>query len=105
MRITDGTSTIIYTADTAYQEEWIKFSQNADLLLADCNFYANQDGSKAGHMTSTEAGTIAQKAKVNELILTHLPHYGDHQNLIKEAKQVYDGEVSLAYEGMVWTNK
>src|SRR5690625_3051403 len=31
MRITDGTNTIIYTADTAYQEEWIKFSQNADL--------------------------------------------------------------------------
>src|SRR5699024_10193336 len=49
MRITDGENTLIYTADTAYQDEWIKFSLDADLLLADCNIYADQDGEDAGH--------------------------------------------------------
>ena len=102
MRITDGTSTIIYTADSAYQDEWIKFSQNADLLLADCNFYAHQDGSEAGHMTSKEVATIAKNANVSEVILTHLPHFGNHQQLIRETKEIYNGSVNLAYEGYVW---
>src|SRR5699024_6115642 len=79
MRITDGTSTIVYTAESAYQEEWIKFSRDADLLLADTNFYADQDGSAAGHMTSEEVASIAAHANVKELILTHLPHYGNHE--------------------------
>lgn len=102
MRITDGESTIIYTADSAYQEEWNKFSLDADLLLADCNFYAHQNGEEAGHMTSTEVGRIAKNARVKEVILTHLPHYGDHKDLVKEAREQFDGKVSLAHEGLVW---
>lgn len=102
MRITDGTNTIVYTADSAYQEEWNRFCQNADLLLAECNFYAGQDAASSGHMTSIEVGSIAKKASVGELILTHLPHFGDHKNLIKEAAKMYQGKISLAHEGMVW---
>lgn len=102
MRITDGKNTIIYTADSAYQDEWIKFSLDADLLLADCNFYAHQDGKEAGHMNSKEVATIADRANVKEVILTHLPQYGNHENLVKEASEVYDGKISLAYEGLVW---
>lgn len=102
MRITDGTSTIIYTADSAYQDEWIKFSKDADLLLSECNFYAGQDAASAGHMTSKEAGKIAQEANVGELILTHLPHFGNHDNLLKEAGEIYEGKVNLAAEGKVW---
>lgn len=102
MRITDGKSTIVYTADSAYQEEWIKFSQHADLLLADSNFYAEQNGADAGHMTSKEVGTIARHANVQEVILTHLPHYGNHQQLVEEAAAEFTGKVLLAYEGLTW---
>lgn len=105
MRITDGNSTIVYTADSAYQEEWIKFSRDADLLLADTNFYADQDGSAAGHMTSEEVASIAAHANVKELILTHLPHYGNHEQLMTEAKKVYSGKVFLAKEGFTWQEK
>ena len=102
MRITDGRKTIVYTADSAYQTEWIKFSRDADLLITDCNFYAGQDASSAGHMTSEEAATIAERANVRELILSHLPHFGEHKQLLLEAQKVYNGKISLAYEGMVW---
>lgn len=102
MRITDGTSTIVYTADSALQEEWIKFSRDADLLLADTNFYADQDGSEAGHMTSEEVGLIANRANVKEVILTHLPHYGNHEQLVEEAAEQFSGKISLAKEGHVW---
>lgn len=102
MRITDGTSTIVYTADSAFQEEWIKFCHGADLLLADTNFYAAQAGLDAGHMTSVEVGKVATSAKVNELILTHLPHFGDHKQLINEAAEHFSGKITLAHEGLTW---
>lgn len=102
MRITDGQSTIVYTADSAYQEEWVKFCRDADLLLADTNFYADQDGQAAGHMTSKEVGTIAREARVGEVILTHLPHFGNHEDLVHEAAREFSGKITLAYEGLMW---
>jgi len=102
MRITDGKKTIVYTADTAFQKDWINFSEGADLLITDCNFYADGNALKAGHMTSEESGLIAFKAQVKELMLSHLPQYGDNQQLIDEAKKYYHGKIKLAYEGLIW---
>lgn len=102
MRITDGTKTIIYTADTAFKNEWIPFAKNADLLLSDTNLYDAQKDLDIGHMTSTEAATIANKANVGTLILSHLPQYGDNQLLVTEAKQIFKKEIILAKEGLIW---
>lgn len=102
MRITNGESTIVYTADTTYQEDWITFAKDADVLITDCNFYADQDSANAGHMTSKEGAVIAEKAHVKQLILSHLPQYGDLHQLVFEAKQHYHGPIQLAKEGLVW---
>ncbi|MFB4475057.1 MBL fold metallo-hydrolase [Oceanobacillus caeni] len=102
MRITDGESVIVYTADSSYQEEWGAFAEGADLLITDCNYYAGSDGSNAGHMNSEEAGRIAAMANVKQLLLSHLPQYGEREKLIKEAKQHFPGEVQLAKEGLIW---
>ncbi|HLQ73282.1 MAG TPA: MBL fold metallo-hydrolase [Bacillota bacterium] len=105
MRINDGEKTIVYTADTAYDEEWIKFSEGADLLITDCNFYAEQDGEAAGHMTSEQGGYIAAHAQVNHLLLSHLPQYGNKTDLIEEAMRHYNGPITLANEGLIWDSK
>lgn len=104
MRISDGQQTIVYTADTAYFDDLILFAQGANLLITDCNFYADQSdqAQAAGHMTSAQGAYIAQQADVHELILSHLPHFGDHKQLIKEAKQIFTETVYLAEEGFVW---
>lgn len=102
MRITDGEDVIVYTADTSFKKEWYSFAENADLLITDCNFYAGQDGKKAGHMTSEDCARIASEASVGELILSHLPHFGNHADLVKEARQQFPGKVQLAEEGLVW---
>src|SRR5690625_211160 len=102
MRITDGKKTLVYTADSAYQDEWVPFCLDADVLVADCNFYAGQDAKKAGHMTSVEAATIAKKANIKQLVLSHLPHFGEHEQLMKEASEIYDRKITLAYEGLEW---
>ncbi|WP_217585988.1 MBL fold metallo-hydrolase [Lentibacillus saliphilus] len=102
MRISDGDKTIVYTADTAYQESWSEFTKGADLLVVDCNFYAHQDGTNAGHMTSAEGGQIARDADVGELILSHLPQYGNREQLVEEAAAYFNGPIQLAREGLVW---
>ncbi|MFD1452074.1 MBL fold metallo-hydrolase [Oceanobacillus sojae] len=102
MRITDGKKTIVYTADSSYTEAWIPFAKGADLLITDCNYFKGQDGTKAGHMNSEEAASIAQSAGVKLLVLSHLPQFGVLEQLKEEAKQIYTGEIVLAGEGYVW---
>lgn len=96
MRIEAAGKILVYTADTSYKQELNDFCQNADVLLCECNFYKDQDGKGAGHMTSYDAGNLAQTAGVKQLILTHLPHYGDIRQLVMEAKEKYSGPIELA---------
>jgi ribonuclease BN (tRNA processing enzyme) len=102
MRISAGGKTVVYTADSSYTPSFVPFAQNADLLITDCNMYEGQDGSKPGHMSSVEVAGIAKEAKVKELVLSHLPHAGDHQQLVTEASRVYNGKITLAHAGYTW---
>ncbi|MFZ7945285.1 MBL fold metallo-hydrolase [Neobacillus sp. 19] len=98
MRVEADGKVIVYTADSSFKQEFIEFSQNADILLCECNFYGHQNGKSAGHMNSVDAGQIAQKAAVKQLILTHLPHYGNVTDLITEASREFTGIIKLADE-------
>lgn len=100
MRIEAGGKTLVYTGDTAFFEELAEFSKDADVLLAESNFYKGMDGTAAGHMTSEEAGRVANMAKVGKLILTHLPHYGNLNQLKTEAGEQYRGDILIAQEGL-----
>lgn len=85
-----------FTSDTSYFDELTSFFNESDLLIAECSFYAHMDGTKAGHLNSEQAGELAKKANVKKLILTHLPHFGNYEDLIAQAKQYYNGEIILA---------
>ncbi|ETI68688.1 MBL fold metallo-hydrolase [Neobacillus vireti] len=98
MRMEAGGKVIVYTADSSFKEEFIELCRNADVLLCECNFYGYQNGQSAGHMNSVEAGQLAEKAAVKQLILTHLPHYGNLSDLISEASDEYTGIIRLADE-------
>lgn len=96
MRITDGQSTFVFTADSSYKDGFIPFSEKADLLIADCNFYDGQNGKKAGHMNSKECAVLAREADVNTLVLSHHPHFGDRKNLVTQAEKYFRGNIFLA---------
>lgn len=104
MRIESKKNTIVYTADSSYMEGFIPFSENADLLICDCNMYENQEGTQAGHMNSKEVAMIASKANVKNLLLSHLPHSGDTNHLLSEAEKYYNGRIHLAYTGFEWNS-
>ncbi|SES99926.1 Ribonuclease BN, tRNA processing enzyme [Salinibacillus kushneri] len=102
MRITNGHYTIVYTADTSYFDALIDFSKHADLLIAECSFYEGMDGSGPGHMTSDECGKLAQAAGVKQLWLTHLPHFGNIEQLKIEAGKYYSGRIDIAQEALTF---
>lgn len=104
MRIEASNHTVVYTADSSYMSEFIEFSQEADLFITDSNMFENQDGSKAGHMSSKEVATIAKEANVKELLLSHLPHSGDVTNLKREATKYFDGIITIAKTGYQWNS-
>ncbi|MBU9710291.1 MBL fold metallo-hydrolase [Evansella tamaricis] len=100
----DG-SIIAYTGDTAYDESLIPFLKNVDLLITESSFYEGQDAKPFGHMNSKESGILGYKSNVKYLLLSHLPHFGNHQQLITESCKYYSGKISHARGGMVWTSE
>ena len=96
---------IAYTGDTKYDENVIKYAKDADLLIHDSTFASNKDDvDEIGHSTSKDAATIAKKAKVKQLVLTHISRrYQESkgntgpQILLDEAKAIFDNTI-LAHD-------
>ena len=87
---------LVYSADTEYCESLIEFAKDADLFLCEatiCKGSFHTTGK--GHMDASEAATIAKKANVKQLVLTHLPHDGNFELMRKEAMEVFNGPVYL----------
>ncbi|MCC5889055.1 MAG: MBL fold metallo-hydrolase [Alkalibacterium sp.] len=77
---------LVFTADSGYMEKFSEFAEGADCLLADSNFYRGMENHSV-HMTAKECGVIAEKAGINQLILTHLPQTGNHADLVEQAEE------------------
>jgi len=71
MRITDGSRTLVYTADTGAGVDLAPFARGADLLIAESTFVAANGRNRKGHMTAGEAADLARRAGVGRLLLTH----------------------------------
>jgi ribonuclease BN (tRNA processing enzyme) len=101
VKIQLGDKTLVYTADTSFDESLIGFCQNADVLIAETSFYADFAKAKAyGHMNAAEVGRLASESNVDKLVLTHLPHFGEVEKLVQEVKEIYEGEAVLAHSGL-----
>ena len=101
IKVTSGNKSLVYTSDTSYTEDLVNFASGVDLLITECSLYEGMDGAASGHMTSKEAGILAEKSKAKAVLLTHLPHYGDLNELVKSAKGQGNSNIRLAEVGMV----
>lgn len=91
----DG-AVLVYSGDTAYNLKLAQFAQAADCFLCEASFYSDRHNDTALHLTSIEAARLAAEARVKQLVLTHLPHFGEQEQLVREACSVYPGKVLLA---------
>jgi ribonuclease BN (tRNA processing enzyme) len=102
MRIEHAGRCMVYIADTAWTDDLIGIAHNADLLLCESSLYDEYRGRVPGHLTSGEAGEIATRAGVKHLVLTHLPHFGNHDRLLEQAGKKFAGKIELAATGKTW---
>ena len=83
---------IAVVLDTRYCQKAVDIAKDATILLCESTFLEQDKhlAKKYAHMTAKEAATIAKKANVKMLILTHFSaRYQDLSLFEKEAKEVF----------------
>ena len=84
---------ITFILDTAFNEGAIELARGSDILVCESSF-SNEESQLASermHLTAEQAATIAKKANVRQLILTHISQRYEHNPriILEEAKKVF----------------
>lgn len=103
MRIETGAGALAYITDTAFTEALPDLARGAALLICESSLYDEYRGRVPGHLAAGEAGRIAAAAGAGRLVLTHLPHWGEHERLREQAARAFGGPVELARPGQSWS--
>ena len=90
-----------YCSDTCYDERILEYIQGVNLLYHEATFLHEMESraKETFHTTALQAGTMAKKAGVKQLMIGHYSaRYKDLEPLLIEAKSVFDNTI-LAIEG------
>ncbi|MGM0592477.1 MAG: ribonuclease Z [Halobacteriota archaeon] len=98
---------LVYTGDTRPLDSTVEAARDADLLVHDSTFAADERvrARETGHSTAHEAAQIAARAGAKRLALTHVSsrYAGDATELAREAAATFDGESFVAVDGQKLT--
>ena len=88
---------VAFVMDTRMCDEAIRLARGVDLLVCESTYLA-ADADKArehGHLTATEAATIARDAGAKQLVLTHFSQrYPEVEPFVDEAKAIFPAVVA-----------
>jgi ribonuclease BN (tRNA processing enzyme) len=91
---------ITYSSDTAPCDALLRLAHGADLFLCEASYLDGADNPPDLHLTGREAGEIATKAGVGQLLLTHLVAAWGSEALTHEAAtSAYAGPVEIVRPG------
>jgi ribonuclease BN (tRNA processing enzyme) len=91
----DGRS-LVYSGDTDISDSLVDLAKAADLLVLEC---ANPF-KVPGHLTPAEAGSLAARAGVARLVLTHFYPPCDEVDVVALAAQEFGGDILRAEDGL-----
>lgn len=83
---------IVYSGDTRPSQKILELSRGADLLIHDGTFddTLREKAIEGGHSTVVEAAHLARKAKVKQLVLSHIsPRYKDTTILGEQIRNIF----------------
>ena len=95
-RVSCGGASLVYTGDTGALTSLAPFARGTDLLVCETSLYDEYRGRIPGHMSAGEAGALAREEGVGTLLATHLPHFGEHPVLLRQASAAFGGRTALA---------
>jgi ribonuclease BN (tRNA processing enzyme) len=99
----NGGGRFTYGADTAPNDELVRFARDTDLLLLEATLPRPERDGQRGHLTPAEAGEHGSRARARRLVLTHISDELDQEWARSEAQRAFGGPVDVAREGAVFT--
>ncbi len=94
MRFTDPSGAVfVYSADTGICDAVYELARGADVFLCEASWTHSPGNPPDLHLSGTEAGRIARKVGVRELLLTHIPPWTSRDAVLAEAEAEFDGAV------------
>jgi ribonuclease BN (tRNA processing enzyme) len=101
-RVTSGGRTLAYTGDTGRCGALDELASGADVLLAEASFRHGEDNPDALHLSGRDAGEVAARNGVPRLVITHVPPWHRVADMVAEASEVYDGDLTAAAAGATY---
>jgi ribonuclease BN (tRNA processing enzyme) len=99
VRISEAGRTLVYSGDTGPCRSLVELAAGADVLLAESSWPDGPQYPPGVHMSGRDAGEAAAAAGVGRLLITHVPPWTDAQQMLAEAKAVFDGPAELVRAG------
>lgn len=91
---------LAYSSDTAPCEALLRLALGADLFLCEASYLDGMDNPPDLHLTGREAGEVATKAGVGQLLLTHLvPAWGSEADTLDAASAAFTGPLEIVRPG------
>lgn len=90
IKIQNNNQTLVYSGDTGYIGNTLeKFAAGANLLICESTFLKSQQKKQDYHLYAHEAATIAKKANVEKLLLTHFWPEIPKEKYLLEALEIF----------------
>jgi ribonuclease BN (tRNA processing enzyme) len=102
VRVSADGATLAYSGDTGPTPVLDDLARDVDLFLAEASFRSGDPNPPDLHLTGADGGTVAARAGVRRLVLTHVPPWHDPQDALAEARAAYDGPLELARPGATY---
>jgi len=100
IHIRDAGKTLVYTADTAFDEKIATFARKVDLFILECTYVKDKPAKK--HLELAEAIFLIRKAEPKRAMLTHFYPEWDDVDFDKEVANYGPGsQVIGAKDGLV----
>lgn len=98
VRVRADGATLAYTGDTGPTPGLDRLAADADLLLSEASFRVGDHNPPDLHLTAADAAELAARAGVGRLVLTHIPHWYDAEEIVAQAVG-FDGPIDRAVAG------
>jgi ribonuclease BN (tRNA processing enzyme) len=96
-----GAGRLVYTGDTQPSVDLEAFAQGADMLLCEATYPTHEGEVLAeNHLTGAQAGELARRAGVRELVLTHFWPTYSREEIVGEAEAAFGAPVTGAATGL-----
>lgn len=95
-------ASVVYTSDigTTNFHDLEEFCRGVDLLICESSFLRKHNSNSKTHLTAYDAGSLANRSQVGQLLLNHFWPEEDKSLYLDEAREVFDN-VSVSEEGKV----